>query len=218
MCTARVLGSCDMAFPAGGMAGRHRGQRHRGQGGQAGLRRAAAQREAAGDPASNGRVYGAAAAAAFRRWRRRELMGRGPVRKRRMRRSSPRARIGRTKAGSKGSTARWSCRRRGFSGRPKISQFRPGKGSATVPSARLGFRSVYGGEGGVFYGLRAARRGTRRAQPSADGRSLPSWPRRLRACLPPCLRPYASCERRPTAMHKAAAGSARAGTRRRGRG
>ena len=67
MCAARVLGCGDMVFPTGGMAGRHRGQRHRGQGGQAGLWRAAAQREAAGDAASDGRVYAAAAAAGFRR-------------------------------------------------------------------------------------------------------------------------------------------------------
>ena len=102
-------------------------------------RPASAQREAAGDPASDGRVYGAAAAAAFRRWRRRELMGRGPVRKRRMRRSSPRARIGRMKAGSRGSTARCSWPAAGLL-RPAGNQSIPagkGLGDGAISSPRL---------------------------------------------------------------------------------
>jgi len=92
-----------------------------------------------GGPRQRGRVYVAAAAAAFRRWRRRELMERGPVRKRRMRWSSPRARIGRTKAGSRGSTARWSWPAAGLL-RPAGNQSIPagkGLGDGAISSPRL---------------------------------------------------------------------------------
>ncbi|KAG2635921.1 hypothetical protein PVAP13_2NG406203 [Panicum virgatum] len=62
---------------------------------------------------------------------------------------------------------------------------------------RLGFRVVYGGEGC------AARRGTRRAQPTADGRSLPSCP----CCCGPACRPACRPARAASAAPACAHGS-----------